>query len=91
MDDMILCNASAVKAVLLVDRDDTDTAVSDRLVSLAIGTIDDLAGSAMVAGMALDPAEARQLAQELLTAADRAESMETLPVEFITEAPMGRC
>lgn len=89
MDSLILCNATAVRASVIVD-DDVE-ATSDRLVTFAMGTIDDHATSEMIAGLILTPDEARELAQELLTAASSAEGTAPLPLVDLSGAPMGSC
>ncbi|MCG6111299.1 MAG: hypothetical protein MEQ74_03810 [Paracoccus sp.] len=90
MDELILCNATAVAASIIADEDD-DGPTFDRLVTLALGCVDEGAGQQMMAGIILTPAEAREMAQELLTAAAEAEGAGALPVQCLTDQPAGRC
>lgn len=89
MDSLILCNATAVRAAVIVD-DDVE-ATSDRLVTVAMGTMDDHATAEMIAGLILTADQARELAQELLTAAASADGPAPLPLVDLSGAPMGSC
>lgn len=90
MDTLILCNATAVSASIIADHDD-DGPTADRLVTLAVGCVQDDGAQEMIAGIILTPIEARELAQGLLTAAIEAEGAGALPVQTLTDQPAGRC
>ncbi|TJZ86134.1 hypothetical protein [Paracoccus hibiscisoli] len=90
MDTLILCNATAVSASIIAD-EDHDGPTFDRLVTLAVGCVQEDGAQEMVAGIILTPAEARELASELLTAATEAEGVGALPVQTLTDQPVGRC
>lgn len=68
MDSLILCNATAVSASIIADKDQ-DGPTFDRLVTRALGCVQEDGTQEMVAGVILTPVEAHELAQKLLTAA----------------------
>ena len=90
METLILCNATAVSASIIADQGD-DGPTADRLVTFAVGCVQDDGAQEMIAGIILTPEEARELAQELLTAAIEAEGSAALPVQTLTDQPAGRC
>lgn len=93
-DDMVeLCNATAVSAST-IGEEGVEGVDWDRVVTMAMGVTCDCGckGQKLLTGVSLTAAEARELAQELLAAADLVDSGAPLPMSVTvadSDAPAG--
>lgn len=87
MSDIVLCNATAVRASLWADPD-TPPKDWERVVTLVSGVIGDDGSRSMHAGLALTAEQAREVADELIAAADQVDSGQPLPVDAQTMPPV---